>query len=31
MFVGRVQKMRFAADGQPLLFFRGGYRHMRDA
>jgi flavin reductase (DIM6/NTAB) family NADH-FMN oxidoreductase RutF len=31
IFVGRVQKMRFAADGDPLLFFRGGYRHMRDA
>jgi flavin reductase (DIM6/NTAB) family NADH-FMN oxidoreductase RutF len=28
IFVGRVQKMRFAADGEPLLFFRGGYRHM---
>jgi flavin reductase (DIM6/NTAB) family NADH-FMN oxidoreductase RutF len=31
IFVGRVQKMRFAADGHPLLFFRGGSRHMRDA
>ena len=30
IFVGRVQKMRFATDGAPLLFFRGGYRHMRD-
>jgi len=31
IFVGRVQKMRFARDGAPLLFFRGGYRHLRDA
>jgi 4-hydroxyphenylacetate 3-hydroxylase, reductase component len=31
IFVGRVQKMRFATDGEPLLFFRGGYRHMHGA
>lgn len=30
IFVGRVSKMRFEPDGEPLLFFRGGYRHMRD-
>ena len=29
IFVGRVQKMRFEPDGEPLLYFRGGYRHIR--
>ena len=30
IFVGRVRKMRFAQEGEPLLYFRGGYRHIGD-
>ena len=29
IFVGRVQKMRFEPGGEPLLYFQGGYRHIR--
>lgn len=29
IFVGRVRKMRFDQGGEPLLYFRGGYRHIR--
>ena len=31
IFVGRVQKMRVSQSGDPLLYFRGGYRHIRDS
>ncbi|MGH6933283.1 MAG: flavin reductase family protein [Dongiaceae bacterium] len=28
IFVGRVQKMRWSDSSEPLLYFRGGYRHI---
>ena len=31
IFVGRVDKMRFAAGGDPLLFFRGAYHRIGPA
>ncbi len=31
IFVGRVQKLRWSAAGDPLLYFRGGYHALRDS